>query len=121
MHMASPSTRRLDIVVKRALYERIGVREYWFVDLDVDRVEVHRLTDGVYGAPELVGLDGVLSPPHLPGLDVAVADASARSAPRRSPVRTATMSARPSSWARGGQPPSGGEGAVRDIKRQSPR
>jgi Uma2 family endonuclease len=75
VEVSSPSTRRLDVVVKRALYERIGVPEYWFVDLDADRVEVYRLADGAYGDPVLVGRDGVLAPPHLPGLAVEVADA----------------------------------------------
>lgn len=74
VEVSSPSTRRLDVVVKRGLYERLGVTEYWFVDLDADRVEVYRLADGAYGDPLLVGFDGHLTPPHLPGLVVEVAD-----------------------------------------------
>jgi Uma2 family endonuclease len=75
VEVSSPSTRRLDVVVKRALYERIGVAEYWFADLDADRVEVYRLVDDAYPAPMIVGRGEVLEPPHLPGLRVEVDDA----------------------------------------------
>jgi Uma2 family endonuclease len=74
VEVSSPSTRRVDLGVKRALYERIGVPEYWFVDLEVDRVEVHRLGDAGYGAPLVVGAGGAMAPPHLPGLAVEVDD-----------------------------------------------
>ena len=39
---------------KRELYERFGVPEYWFVDLDADRVEVYRLEGDRYPAPTLL-------------------------------------------------------------------
>jgi Uma2 family endonuclease len=84
VEVSSPSTRRLDVVVKRALYERIGVPEYWFVDLDADRIEVYRLVAETYGGPALVGRDGRLDPPHLPGLTVEVADVLRPIVPDRS-------------------------------------
>src|SRR5919198_542289 len=34
VEVSSPTTRRLELVRKRELYERFGVPEYWFVDLD---------------------------------------------------------------------------------------
>lgn len=61
--------------MKRALYERIGVPEYWFADLDADRIEIHRLVDGAYGPPILATMDDQVTPPHLPGLSIDVADA----------------------------------------------
>ena len=69
-----PSTRRLDLVLKRDLYARQGVPEYWFVDLDADRVERYRLVGDTYGQPEVVGAGGLLRPAHLDGLEVAVDD-----------------------------------------------
>jgi Uma2 family endonuclease len=72
VEVSSPATRRLDLIRKRDLYERQGVPEYWFVDLDADRVEAYRLTDGHYPAPIVVERDGVVEPPHLPGLAVSV-------------------------------------------------
>jgi Uma2 family endonuclease len=74
VEVPSPSTRRYDLITKRAHYERIGVAEYWFVDLDADHAEVHRLVDGRYGPPALAGWGGELRPPHLPGLVVVVDD-----------------------------------------------
>ena len=51
VEVSSPSTRRQDLVRKRRVYERFEVPEYWFVDLDADRVEVYVLRTGRYGAP----------------------------------------------------------------------
>ncbi|HWB72730.1 MAG TPA: Uma2 family endonuclease, partial [Egibacteraceae bacterium] len=42
VEVSSPSTRHLELVRKRELYERYGVPEYWYVDLDAERVEVYR-------------------------------------------------------------------------------
>lgn len=53
VEISSPGTRRLELVRKRELYQRFGVPEYWYVDLEVDRVEIYRLADGRYPAPEL--------------------------------------------------------------------
>ncbi|HEX9888666.1 MAG TPA: Uma2 family endonuclease [Nitriliruptorales bacterium] len=73
VEVSSPSTRRLDLIKKRGLYERVGVPEYWFVDLDADVVDVYRLgADGHYGEPETVERGGRLTCSQLPGLDVNV-------------------------------------------------
>jgi Uma2 family endonuclease len=61
-------------VTKRAHYERVGVPEYWFVDLEADRVEACRLAGGRYRPPDIVERGGVLEPAHLPGLTVEVDD-----------------------------------------------
>jgi Uma2 family endonuclease len=70
--VSSPSTRRLELVRKRDMYERFGVPEYWFVDLDTDRVEVYRLADGRYGSPGLLGRQDRLESPLLPGWSISV-------------------------------------------------
>jgi Uma2 family endonuclease len=38
VEILSPSTRRLDLGLKRDAYERLGVGEYWVVDLDARQV-----------------------------------------------------------------------------------
>ncbi len=42
----SPSTRRLDLSEKRALYAREGVGDLWFVDPDTQTLEVFALREG---------------------------------------------------------------------------
>ena len=54
---------------KRALYERVGVREYWIVDPDNDCISVYRLEKpGRFRFPEtLTAQAGRLKTPLLPG------------------------------------------------------
>ena len=42
IEIGSPSTRRRDETIKRQLYERAGVSEYWVVDPELDVVRVYR-------------------------------------------------------------------------------
>lgn len=46
IEILSPSTARRDRTVKRHLYERQGVAEYWIVDPDAKQVEVWRFVAG---------------------------------------------------------------------------
>ena len=63
----SPSTRRQDLVTKRAFYARIGVREYWIIDPDALTVTVLVLEEGVFA--ELASAEpGVAVSRELPGL-----------------------------------------------------
>ena len=75
VEISSPSTRRLELVRKRELYERFGVPEYWYVDLDADRVEIYVLTEGSYPAPKLKYAGGVLESTQLPGFQMPVEEA----------------------------------------------
>lgn len=74
VEISSPSTRQRDLTAKRRLYEREGVTEYWFVDLDGDRVLVHRLSGGGYGAPLSLGRQERLGSPLLPSLSIVIAE-----------------------------------------------
>ncbi|HEX6206943.1 MAG TPA: Uma2 family endonuclease [Actinomycetota bacterium] len=74
VEVSSPSTRRTDTVRKRELYERHGVPEYWFVDLDADRILVYRLEEGRYGEPQVLEPDHELTTPLLPGFSALVGD-----------------------------------------------
>ena len=58
IEVLSPATASHDQIVKHALYERAGVREYWLVH-PTDRVlTIYRLLDGAYGKPDIRPLDG---------------------------------------------------------------
>jgi Uma2 family endonuclease len=70
VEVSSPSTRRTDLTRKRDLYERFGVAEYWFVDIEAERVEAYRLYEGRYGAPEILQAGDRLTSPVLPGFSL---------------------------------------------------
>lgn len=72
IEVSSPSTRRLELVRKRELYERYRVPEYWYVDLEADRVEMYRLDEENYGAPEILGRFGFLESALLPGFTLGI-------------------------------------------------
>ena len=60
--------------VKRSLYARHGIPEFWIVNLVAGEVEVCRAPEGEqYTAMSRVGRDGVLEPQLLPGAVVPVA------------------------------------------------
>ena len=67
----SPGTRRRDLKVKRELYARFGVREYWIVDPDARAVTVLALTGDKY---EMVPLrdDAMIQSRVLPGLSLTL-------------------------------------------------
>ena len=46
VEVLSPSTAQRDRSVKKSLYERNGVREYWIIDPKNKSVEVYHLVDG---------------------------------------------------------------------------
>jgi len=72
VEIGSKGTRRRDETIKRRLYERSGVSEYWFVDPEVDVVRVYRREGGQFSrAIELSREAGdVLTTSLLPGLDL---------------------------------------------------
>src|SRR5918992_4961057 len=74
VEVSSPTTRRLELVRKRALYERESVPEYWYVDLEAERVEIHRLEGDTYPSPVVLGRGHELGSPLLPGWSVPVDD-----------------------------------------------
>ena len=76
VEILSPGTRRRDLGIKRALFDRGGVREYWVVDPEVDVIRVYRRSGDRFGrAVELSAEAGeVLTTPLLPGLEIPLAD-----------------------------------------------
>ena len=72
VEIVSPGTRRRDETLKRRLYERAGVREYWIVDPDGETIEVcrpaARKPDRTIVLAATAG--HVLTSPLLPGFEV---------------------------------------------------
>jgi Uma2 family endonuclease len=75
IEIGSAGTRRRDETIKRRLYERAGVSEYWVVDPEIDVVRVYRRgADGFKRPSELTAEDNeVLMTPLLPGLSLPLA------------------------------------------------
>lgn len=70
IEILSRDTRKRDETLKRQLFDRQGVREYWMVDPDRNRVIVHRRTiDGSFplAATFEAARADMLSTPLLPG------------------------------------------------------
>jgi Uma2 family endonuclease len=67
----SPATASHDQRLKRQVYERAGVLEYWLVH-PADRVlTVYRLVDGQFGKPDVHELAGQTPIGVLPGITIA--------------------------------------------------
>jgi Uma2 family endonuclease len=72
VEVLSPSTARADRTIKRRLYQRAGIPEYWIVDLEARLVELWRPSDD---RPEM--LEDTLSwrpDPAVPPLTIELPD-----------------------------------------------
>jgi Uma2 family endonuclease len=73
VEILSPGTRRRDQGIKRQLFDRGGVREYWLVDPQSQEVTIHRrAADGSFPRVERLGRDETLSTPLLPRFSLAL-------------------------------------------------
>ena len=72
IEIGSPGTRKRDKTIKRQLYDRAGVTEYWFVDPELNAVEVHRRVGARFELVAELRLENgdVLQTPLLEGLEL---------------------------------------------------
>jgi Uma2 family endonuclease len=72
IEIGSPSTRKRDETIKRRLYERFGVTEYWVVDPDLDVIRIYRRDGEHFGRAVEVSRErgDVLTTPLLQGLEL---------------------------------------------------
>jgi Uma2 family endonuclease len=72
IEIASKGTRKRDETIKRRLYERVGVSEYWVVDPAIDVIRIYRREDDRFGRPIELSreADDVLTTLLLPGLQL---------------------------------------------------
>jgi len=73
IEILSPGTRQRDLTLKRELYERFGVQEYWIVDPVRETVMVLALTGERY-EPVPTGEEGQVRSRVLPELTLTLAD-----------------------------------------------
>jgi len=76
VEIGSPSTRKRDETIKRRLYEKSGVSEYWVVDPELDVVRVYRAGEKGFGKPVEWSLEAgdVLTTPLLAGLELPLSE-----------------------------------------------
>ncbi len=77
IEIASRGTRKRDEQIKRRLFDRVGVREYWLVDPELDLVKVYRRTSAkkFERVAELTTDDqATLTTPMLPGFALSLAE-----------------------------------------------
>lgn len=76
VEILSPSTRTRDREIKRQLYDRAGVREYWLVDPAAKTITVHRRAiDGSFPPMKVLKAEptDTLDTPLLPGWSLPLA------------------------------------------------
>jgi Uma2 family endonuclease len=75
IEIGSPGTRARDETKKRALYERTGVTEYWFVDPEIDVVRIYRRSGERFTRPVELSREtnDVLTTSLVPGLELPLA------------------------------------------------
>jgi len=75
IEICSPGTRQRDETIKRHLYERSGISEYWVVDPDIDVIRVYRRSGDAFGRPTELSREAgdVLTTALLPGLELPLA------------------------------------------------
>jgi Uma2 family endonuclease len=82
VEVLSRGTRKRDEQIKRRLFARVGVREYWLVDPELDLIKVFRRVedDTFRKVAELTTEEhSVLTTPRLPGFSLALAELFASS------------------------------------------
>ena len=70
IEILSPSTDAKDRGIKRELYGKYGVTEYWLVDPIAETISIHRQRDGVLAATDIFGREQTLRSPLLTGLEL---------------------------------------------------
>lgn len=74
VEVLSDGSRRKDELLKRKLYDRFGVDEYWIVDPDLEQVKIYRRTAAGFERVAEIDTDegGAVSTPLLPGFSLDV-------------------------------------------------
>ena len=74
IEILSPSTRSRDERLKRDLYERVGVDEYWIVDPERNIFLVHRRQGAHFLPPSTFEASAVITTPLLPDFELPLGD-----------------------------------------------
>ncbi len=70
VEILSAGTRQKDFAIKKKIYAKFGVKEYWAVDPDASTIEVLTWKESGYATAGIFGESDRLSSPVLPELDL---------------------------------------------------
>jgi Uma2 family endonuclease len=74
IEILSAGTRSKDLEIKRKIYARFGVQEYWIVDPEAATVEVLVWSEAGYASAGVYGKSERLSSPLLPELELPLSE-----------------------------------------------
>lgn len=70
VEILSPKTRQLDLVNKKRIYARVGVKELWIIDPEQKEVLLYRFDQDPIEAVAKLGRQQEINSPLLPGLAI---------------------------------------------------
>src|SRR5581483_12349555 len=70
IEILSPSTASRDIGIKKRLYEKYGVKEYWILDPDQQTIAIFTLTSGRFSETPKLTVKNELSSALFPSLKI---------------------------------------------------
>jgi len=70
IEILSESSAYTDMMKKKRLYAKFGVKEYWIVDPNGKTIEIYRLKEGVFILAKSFSENDELESPLLPGLKI---------------------------------------------------
>ncbi|HEX9653737.1 MAG TPA: Uma2 family endonuclease [bacterium] len=74
IEIISPNTAERDLVLKKKLYAKHGVKEYWIVFIKEQKVEVYRLAEQTYILDRLYEKSDILKSPLIAGLKIRLSE-----------------------------------------------
>jgi Uma2 family endonuclease len=76
VEVLSESSRRKDEIIKRQIYDRFGVDEYWVVDPEIDLVKIYRRSGKSFVRVAEISTEagGVITTPLLPAFELPIED-----------------------------------------------
>ena len=74
IEVLSPSTFKRDKMIKFNLYQNVGVKEYWVVDIEHRGIDVFVLEDGRYQHKGVYNNDDILKCASLPEFQISVTE-----------------------------------------------
>ena len=73
VEILSPKTRQLDLVNKKGVYARLGVKELWIIDPEPGTVAVYRFEQSQVDAVEVLFPSDTITTALLPGFSIRAA------------------------------------------------